>query len=487
MSLQIQNAAINQQYMLLPYQVTNHESKGYEEINSYYYPRGPIKRVVSYFRGSGGLIMYTGNCEFYEFDHVARNVLGKKSFESSVQRTIFGGGKGFDLPTMMASSLGEVVERAMGSLVSFDYDNKIVYGSYNELTKAGYPCMHPDELPLFADEQYAKPGFEYDKFTPATFVGWVEGRHLLEPEKTIWVPSQIVMPFSMLHPKERMFCYATRGGLSTHITKELAMYHGISEVLERDAVNVHWNTGHAPKIIELDCEPKDYRVKRILDHARTLVDDITLYLHMTDVEHFYTVTAVGFVKGFNKYNYISGGGGGLSIEDAILSALGEFAQAEGSSRIILNCPQWAYSERVKELFFVEEDVPVEKFDIFYKVIGHYGYPSHAKNLQWYLNGSGSVKLSELMEYKGPAGDSKFDKIVKITEKYQLDPIYFDFTLPCLTTVKLHKVFIKTLTPPYLHSMPSYGVDRYYELPMKMKWKDRKLSFDDLTKSPQPYP
>ncbi|RVU41958.1 hypothetical protein EOE67_01855 [Rheinheimera riviphila] len=487
MSPQIQSSAINQHYMTLPYQVTNYESKGYEEINSYYYPRGPIKRVVSYFRGSGGLIMYTGNCEFYEFDHIARDVLGRNSFESSVQRTIFGGGKGFDLPTMMASSLGEVVERAMGSLVSFEYDDKIVYGSYHTLTGQGYHCMHPAELPLFADEQYATTGFQYDKFTESTFTGWVKGCYLLDEEKIIWVPSQIVMPFSMLHPKERMFCYATSGGLSTHITKELAVYHGISEVLERDAVNVHWNTGHAPQIIELDCIPNDYRVRRILAHAQTLVDDIKLYLHSTDIEGFYTVTAVGFMKGFNKYNYISGGGGGLSIEDAILSALGEFAQAEGSSRIILNCPQWAYSERVKELFFVEEDVPVEKFDIFYKVIGHYGYPSHAKNLQWYLEGSGTVKLSELMENKKLSGHTKYEKILNITKAHNLDPIFFDFTLPCLNIVRLHKVFIKGLTPPYLHSMPSYGVDRYYELPQKLNWKDRKLTFDDLTKSPQPYP
>lgn len=486
MQANIQSSATNQQYMSLPYQTGRHESQGYEEINSYYYPRGPIKRVLSYFRGSGGLAMYTGNCEFYEFDHIARDVLGRNSFESAIQRTIFGGGKGADLPAMMASSLGEVVERAMGSLVSFNYDNKLVYGTYKKMTDEGYQCLHPSKLPLFADEQYDKEGFEYERFTEDSFVGWIEGKRMLDGEETIWVPAQIVMPFSMLHPNERMFCYATSGGLATHITKELAVYHGISEVLERDAVNVHWNTGRAPKIIEMDCLPKDKKIKKVLEHANTLVDEIKLYLHMTDIEGFFTVTAVGFVKGFNKYNYISGGGGGLTIEDAILSALGEFAQAEGSSRIILNCPQWAYSERVKELFFVEEDVPVEKFDIFYKVIGHYGYPSHAKKLEWYLAGSGTVKLSELMK-AGNKDKSKYDAMLDISRKHGLDPIFFDFTLPNLKTVRLTKVFSTKLTPPYLHSMPSYGVDRYYDLPKQLDWKDRKLTFDDLTKSPQPYP
>ncbi|MBB1295555.1 MULTISPECIES: YcaO-like family protein [unclassified Pseudoalteromonas] len=486
MSVNIESTAINQQYLSLPYITGSKESKGYEEINSYYYPRGPIKRVLSYFRGSGGLIMYTGNCEFYEFDHIARNILGKKSFESSIQRTIFGGGKGFDLPTMMASSLGEVIERAMGSFISFAYDDQLIHGTYKTMLEKGFNCLHPSELPLFADEQYEKEGFEYERFTEDTFVGWIQGECLLNGSENIWVPAQIVMPFNLLHPKENMFCYATSGGLATHITKELAVYHGISEVLERDAVNVHWNTGHAPKIIELDCMPDDFRVQRILEHAQTLVDNITLYLHMTDVEDFYTVTAVGFVEGFNKYNYISGGGGGLTIEDAILSALGEFAQAEGSSRIILNCPQWVYSERVKELFFVEEDVPVEKFDIFYKVIGHYGYPSHAKKLQWYLEGSGKVKLSELMS-KPKKSECKFEQMLEISRKNGLNPIFFDFTLPNLQTVRLTKVFCTKLTPPYLHSMPSYGVDRYFELPQKLNWKDRKLTFEDLTKSPQPYP
>lgn len=89
MAFNLESIAINQNHLSLPYITDGKESKGYEEINSYYYPRGPIKRVISYFRGSGGLIMYTGNCEFYDFDHIARNILGKQSFESDVQRTDF--------------------------------------------------------------------------------------------------------------------------------------------------------------------------------------------------------------------------------------------------------------------------------------------------------------------------------------------------------------------------------------------------------------
>lgn len=489
MALQLSRSAINDSYVLYPYRTGALESSGYEEISSYYYPRGPIKRVISYFRASGAISMYTGNSEYYDFDHISRDIVNRPSFESGVQNTIFGGGKGPDLPTMMASSLGEIIERALGSLTFYEHDDKLVYGSFNTLAEKGYSCIEPERIQIFADEQLSEPGFMYRRFDRDSFVGWVKGSRLTAENEEIWLPAQIILPFYLAHPQEVLFGYGTSGGLSTHITRELAIYHGISEVLERDAVNVHWNTGHAPKIIDMDCEPDDPRLRRIWEKARTLFDDLTLYLHMTDIEGFYTVTAVGFMSGFNRYKYIAGGGGGLSIESAIMSALGEFSQAESASRIVLSCPEWAYSDRVRELFFVDEDTPVEKFDIFYKVIGHYGFDSHASKLEWYLKGSGKVKLSELRKAETGTGSGKsnYEAILDIAKAHDLDPIFLDFTLPDLKTVRLTKVFCPPLTPPYLHSLPAYGADRYYSLPQKLGWRDRRLAFDDLTEAPQPYP
>ncbi len=123
MSFRLEIKAVNSTHMLLPYQAGHSESKGYEEIHSYYYPRGPIKRILSFFRTSGGLPMYSGNTEYYDFDHIARDILGRSSFGSAIQSTIFGGGKGFYLHSMVASSLGEIIERAIGSLATFDYDD----------------------------------------------------------------------------------------------------------------------------------------------------------------------------------------------------------------------------------------------------------------------------------------------------------------------------------------------------------------------------
>jgi len=486
MSASIETTAINNRTMLLPYQISNAESKGLEELHSFYYPRGPIKKVSCYLRTAGALPQYAGHCDYYDFDSIARNVVGFPSFESSMRSTVFGGGKGFDLPKMMASSLGEIVERAFGANAVFDHDNRIIYATYNEMVKQGYNCIDPARIKLFADEQYAKPDFQYHTFDEDTFLGWIEGRRLLANNEQIWVPAQLMLPFYLSHPRERLIGYGTSGGLAAHISIENAVCHAISEVIERDAVNLHWNCGQAPKIIDIDCEPKDVRLKKLIAEARTLCTDFRLYLHPTDID-FHVVTAAGFIKGFNRYSYISGGGGGLTIEEAMLSALGEFTQAESSYRIALYCPEWRFANTLTEVFGVDEDTPVEKFDIFFKVLAHYGYESHAKKLKWYLDGSGYMKLSEIRENEGKLGKSSIDNILTLAKDNDLDPIIFDFTPVGLKSVKLVKVFCSKLTPPYLHSIPFFGLERYYTLPKQLGWRDRELMFDDFTKTPSPYP
>lgn len=53
--------------------------------------------------------------------------------------------------------------------------------------------------------------------------------------------------------------------------------------------------------------------------------------------------------------------------------------------------------------------------------------------------------------------------------------------------KIIKVFIPELAPPYLHSKPFYGHRRYYELPMKLGYAEKKLTYDELNKKAIPYP
>jgi ribosomal protein S12 methylthiotransferase accessory factor len=386
---------------------------------------------------------------------------------------------------MVASSLGEVIERALGSFMGFAHDTLIHYGTYDTLVARGYKCFPPDELPLFVESQYKEAKFPYKPFTRDTFVGWVKGAKLLDGED-VWLPAQIVLPFYLSHPEEPLICYATSGGLAAHISRERAIEHGLAEVFERDAVNLHWNCGHAPRPIVLDCEPRDPRLRRVFDNARSLKTDVRLYLHETDIPGLHTVTAVGFIAGFNKFAYVAGGGGGLSIDAAILGALGEYSQAESANRIVLCAPQWKYSDRVDELLGVDEETPVEDFDIFYKVIGHYGYPKNAAKLKWYLDGSAPIRLSELYARQRRSGSS-YDTMLDICRETKLTPIFFDFTLPNMKVVKLTKVFCPELTPPYLHSTPTYGANRYFELPRMLGWTDRVLGPEDLTVSPQPYP
>lgn len=482
----IKAIALNEGNILFPYFLDSELSDGLEQLHSFYYPRGPVKKVTSYLRASGAVPMLAGHCEYYDFDHIAQNVIGYPSYQTQVKTTIFGGGKGADLPSMMASSLGEIVERAIGSFSYFGYDEKIRYGTRRTMEQKGFSCIEPSRIQWFAPEQFTQSDFRYESFDEDCFLGWVEGRRLLGDHSSIWLPAQLLLPFYIPHPEESLIGYGTSGGLAAHVSTELAIYHGLAEVIERDAINVHWNCGRAPKIIEIDCMPRKAKLRRALEFASRLPDRLKLYLHPTDIEGFYVVTAVGFIGGFKEYAYLSGGGGGFAIEDAILSALGEYAQAETSYRLSLFCPEWKFSDIFKDMFGIDEDTPVEKFDIFFKILAHYGYSRHAGKLGWYLKGSGKVKLSDLLK-ESHQSRSKYETMMYSCEKHDLDPIFLDFTLNEFSSVRLIKVFCADLTPPYLHSVPYFGPRRYYTLPKQMGWADRELRFEDLTRDPIPYP
>ena len=50
----------------------------------------------------------------------------------------------------------------------------------------GREALGPDEMPLFAPEQYARLGFQFVPFRPDTLLGWIEGRELPTGRPVRW-------------------------------------------------------------------------------------------------------------------------------------------------------------------------------------------------------------------------------------------------------------------------------------------------------------
>ncbi len=484
MPLDLKVSCINAKREFMPYRLTPQEADGLREIFSMYLPNGPIRKLVTYFKAGGGMPLYVGHSEYYDFDHVVGYMLNRPSIDTDFRNTMFGGGKGATIPSMMISGVAETFERALGAFAYFRNVDNIIYGTYNTLSQRGYKCLPPAETPLFAKEQYNSQ-LLYEPFTDDTLVGWLQGNRLVSGEE-VWVPCQLVFPYYIMHPREVPIGYATTGGLACHINREEAIFHGVMELIERDCVNLFWNCKHAPSRIVFDRPPAP-ALQKLLDVARSLPVAFDFFLHTVDIPEAPVVTVIAFAEAFNRYSYYSGGGVGLSIDESVLYALTEYGQSEGTLRALLLAPDWELSKATRRLFDVPEDITVNEIDLFFKIISYYGYAKNAERMRWYVKDGPEVAMSSQPTSDATTTEQRYGAMMGILQRHEIDPIIFDFTPPQMSSLRLFKTYSSQLAPPYLQRVPLLGHRRYYEIPEKLGWADRRLRFEDLTTDPQPYP
>lgn len=483
----LKSTYINGSVEALSYRLEEELFKSLTDLCFVYNPNtGPVRKVVSYFGGVTSIPNQVGHSEYYNLDYIFRRITGLNSMNTGIQRTLFAGGKGAHLPDMFISSISETIERVLGSLFFFTCMEKLVFGSYRGLSAEGFNCLAPEEMALFAPEQYAESSFIYTPFTKNSLLGWIEGQRLLSGKKVL-VPAQLVMLFYSMHPQEDLIGYATSGGLSSHINKEEALYHGITELIERDAINIRWISKIPPLVINFDCDLNSEVLRHILGLIEEIPNQVLFHLHTVDIREVAVVTAIQLRKELKRYAYYPGGGADIDIEVALAKALNEFAQSERPLKVALYAPKRSLSQAVSRMFTIGPDDPVSKINIFFKVVAYYGYPKNIGKLEWYLRGSERIFMSSFKRSHFANSQSKLLALKKILAKHKLDPIIFDFTPKDLNQISLVKTFIPELTQPFLHTHPYLGNARFYEMPKKLGYLDKRLAYGDLLHDPLPYP
>jgi len=483
--VQLHSERINSRWEpVLPY-MSDDEAEGFQDLLRFYSPQGVIRKASTYFRAGGSMPSYVGHGGYFDFEHLLRHLSGMSGLDTGTKRTLYGGGKGNTLFKMFASTLGEIIERVLGSLAFLQHADRLIFGSYKEMTAKGHRCIGPAELPLFAPEQHDQQGNFYDPFTEDTPLRWIKGQRLFSHDE-VWMPAQVLMLFYLRRPDEAVICFGTSGGLATHINLKEALYHGIIELFERDAMNVSWYSKIPPEIVDFDRPITNPELRRQLEMAEELPGSVRFYLHALDTPELPTVTGIEVDPRLARYAYYSGAGVDPDIENALLSAFGEYGQSERNMRVALFAPNWRFSRALGHFFDVSPDADRRELNIFFKIVPYYGYPQNFHKLDWYINTKRHVPLSSLPS-AGSSLDERWRRLGGLLNRTGIDPIVFDFTPPQMKHVKLTKVYIPELTPPCPPSDPLLAHRRYYELPRQLGLTDRDLTLSDLNTDPMPYP
>ena len=416
------------------------------------------------------------------------------SLDTGVSKTIHGGGKGYSLSDVFLSTMGEGVERMVASLRYFANEEHYRFGTSRDLSKSGVRHLGPSDISLFAPEQIDMyvPNGSFRPFTEDTTLAWIRGRSLITGEQ-IYVPAQLVEFFYLYKESETHIGYSQSGGLSCHISMEDAVYHGLTEVIERDAVNLRWYTGVAPVKVDIDSGfERNIECSRLIKDLREGPVETRIYYHNIDLLEVPVFTAVRIEPYYREFSYVPGGGADMCPVRSLIKTVSEFGQSERALKMALLSPEKGFARSVKKLFSVRHDAKMDEFDLFYKVVGYYGDWRNRGKLDWYLNGEESVRFSTLVDRADPdIGSSstpdKLARLVEVLRRNAIEPIVFDMSPPEWKSLSIVKVFVPQLCSSLLPSKPVLGHPRFREARQIAGLSADLVRFDELTRDPLPYP
>lgn len=478
--------AINRRRPVIKPTMSGEELEALEEVEDFYAPSAVIRAVSTYFRSGPGAGFSVGHGQYFDFDHVVGRLLGIRGLATAYSSQVYGGGKGLDLHDTYVSSMGEGVERVLGSLAFLDWGDSIRFGSYDELTTQGLRCLAPEEAPIFAAHQYADPHFPFDRWEHDTPLGWIPGQRLYSGEE-ILVPAQLVLFVYYRMPEEPRIGLAPSGGLSSHINRDKALLHAVLELIERDAVNLRWHCKIPLDRIRVDTTPRDPQLRSALEHLDDLIGQPTFYVQNLDFPTVPVLTAIQFDEWLTRQAYNAGGGVGTTLDLALRSALAEYCQSERSIRICQLARNWRFVESFTSLFGIEEDATAKDFARYIQAITYYGYPRQREATRWFFEDGDEVCLSELYAQVDKGGDDPYQRVRDALEHRGIDPIIFDFTPRDFRTTRVMKAFIPKLSQPYPQQAPALGHPRFQHVPVVAGRREEPLQPEELLADPLPYP
>jgi ribosomal protein S12 methylthiotransferase accessory factor len=162
---------------------------------------------------------------------IVRAELANAHFRAGRDGFVSCSGKGWTREQARDSALGEALERY--AAMTWQPEHRIS-STYDELDRPG---VHPRDLVLFADHQYAAVPFQ--PWRPETELDWVPARSLVTGQE-VWVPL-LATHLGYRPPAAAALFPATSNGFAAGQDLTGATLRALLEVIERDAFAIAWS------------------------------------------------------------------------------------------------------------------------------------------------------------------------------------------------------------------------------------------------------
>jgi len=354
----------------------------------------------------------------------------------------------------------------------------VVHDSYRNLEK---DALNPLKVGVHTEEQYAMPGFPFQKFDPDTPIDWVWGYSLIE-ERPILVPE--LLSYYSLGCGSAGFVYETSNGCALGGSREEAIFYGIMEVVERDSFLLTWYAQlDLPRLDPLSADDQELQ---LMVERMQAVAGYDLYLYNSTMEHgIPSVWAMAKNRKEKGLNLILAAGAHLDPVRAAKSAIQELAG------MMLSLDEKFEENKEKYEKMLDDSSLVKQMDDHGML---YALPQAEERFKFLLDDQRPMRsFKEEFKWKSENIDLTDDlkDILHVFRSLNLDVIVVDQTAPELLRNGLHcvKVLIPGMLPMTFghHLTRLTGLDRVLKVPMELGYADQPLTFEQLNHHPHPFP
>ncbi len=243
---------------------------------------------------------------------------------SNVDR-VLGAAIGLSFKDAIGSALGEFFERYCSS---FERENKLLKGSYQELSSKGHHLIKIDLLQYYANWQY--DSLPYQPIDGESEISWIEGYDILNQKKILVPALSVFLPHNRYFDNEKDYVLNTSTGVAAGASQKDAIKGGFLECVEREAFTKFWYLqedllesipNYTPEIVL-----ETYKKNRIINH---LFNNPKVEISIFDLSNLVpveTIVVFLFFKYKGRIFQSMGSASRFLKEDALIKAILEAYQ-----------------------------------------------------------------------------------------------------------------------------------------------------------------
>jgi ribosomal protein S12 methylthiotransferase accessory factor len=398
----------------------------------------------------------------------------------SVHRST-GSGRTLSVQAAEITAVTEAIER-YGGLVPCG-KRTVVRGSYTELAGT---ALDPARLGLHSEEQYARPGFRYQRYHPDLPLSWVWGYSFAQA-RPLLVPEHYAY-YGLRHqePAERAFVSEISNGCALGGCLEEAILYGLLEVAERDAFLLTWYARLPVPRIEV-ASLRGHLLALIIERIEHTTG-YTIHLFNTTMEQRVPCVWVMAIDERNRAETpkaLCSAGAHLDPERALEGALLELA------RQLQYAPRGYLDDRDRILAMVADPFNVREMADHAPL---YYAPEAFGRFSFLLDSPRRQSFEEAFPDRPVPSEDLSTDLHGTIERYLdtgLDVIAVDQTGPehAVEGFACAKVIVPGMVPMVFgyQNQRTHGLERLYRVGYELGYHPRPLTRAELNPHPHPFP